>query len=108
MIITVNLMKEIQRDPSDQASVPTHMPQVFTCEAACIYNTNGKCVGKLTRERLQNLPEAYRQPKWQACTPPSNHPSRIQQQKSWASYHARRLKKSNSLLKTKRLAYPMD
>eukprot|EP00983_Pelagomonas_calceolata_P018771 589655-Pelagomonas_calceolata.AAC.1 len=53
-------MREIQqRDPSDQATVPTHMPQVFTCEAACTYNTNGKCIGMLTMKRLQTLLEAY-------------------------------------------------
>eukprot|EP00983_Pelagomonas_calceolata_P005458 177668-Pelagomonas_calceolata.AAC.1 len=61
IVRTVNLMKEIQqRDPSDQATVPTHMPQVLTCEASCIYNTNGKCIGMLTIERLQILLEAYK------------------------------------------------
>eukprot|EP00983_Pelagomonas_calceolata_P016737 526842-Pelagomonas_calceolata.AAC.1 len=35
------------------------MPEVFTCESACIYNTNGKCVGMLTIGRLQTLHEAY-------------------------------------------------
>eukprot|EP00983_Pelagomonas_calceolata_P033383 1045220-Pelagomonas_calceolata.AAC.1 len=45
------------------------------------------------------------QPRRQAYAPPSNHPSRIQQQKSWASYQARRLKKSN-LQKAKRLTTP--
>eukprot|EP00983_Pelagomonas_calceolata_P054228 1143620-Pelagomonas_calceolata.AAC.2 len=60
IVRTVDLMKEIQqRDPTDQATVPTHMPQVFTCEAACIYNTNGKCIGMVTTERLQTLLEAY-------------------------------------------------
>eukprot|EP00983_Pelagomonas_calceolata_P074152 1152439-Pelagomonas_calceolata.AAC.3 len=48
IIRTVDLMKEIQRcDPSDQATVPVQMP-VSTCEPACIYNTDGKCVGVLT------------------------------------------------------------
>eukprot|EP00983_Pelagomonas_calceolata_P023389 736764-Pelagomonas_calceolata.AAC.1 len=35
------------------------MPEVFTRESACTYNTNGKCVGMLTIERLQTLLEAY-------------------------------------------------
>eukprot|EP00983_Pelagomonas_calceolata_P068198 1149803-Pelagomonas_calceolata.AAC.2 len=61
IVRTVDLMKEIQqRDPSDQATVPAHMPEVFTCEFACIYNTIGKCVGMLTIERLQTLLEAYK------------------------------------------------
>eukprot|EP00983_Pelagomonas_calceolata_P059002 1145735-Pelagomonas_calceolata.AAC.2 len=61
----VDLMKNIQqRDPSDQAKVlakcSAHMPEVFTCEATCFYNTNGKCAGMLTIERLQTLLEAYK------------------------------------------------
>eukprot|EP00983_Pelagomonas_calceolata_P000111 3191-Pelagomonas_calceolata.AAC.1 len=65
-------MKEIQRDPSDEAAVPAQMPEVFTCESACIYNhyryhifshmmcdRNGKCVSVLTIERLQTFLEAY-------------------------------------------------
>eukprot|EP00983_Pelagomonas_calceolata_P029988 938924-Pelagomonas_calceolata.AAC.1 len=53
-------MKETQQgDPSVEATVPTHMPEVFNCETACIYNTNGKCVGMLSIERLQTLIEAY-------------------------------------------------
>eukprot|EP00983_Pelagomonas_calceolata_P032166 1009906-Pelagomonas_calceolata.AAC.1 len=51
IVRTVDLMEEIQqRDPSNQATVPTHMPQVLTCEAACISNTKGKCVGMLRRK----------------------------------------------------------
>eukprot|EP00983_Pelagomonas_calceolata_P058339 1145442-Pelagomonas_calceolata.AAC.2 len=59
-IRTVDLTKETQqRDPSDEATVPAQMPEVFTCESACIYNTNGKSVGMLTVERLQTLLKAY-------------------------------------------------
>eukprot|EP00983_Pelagomonas_calceolata_P049395 1141504-Pelagomonas_calceolata.AAC.1 len=59
-IRTVDLMKEpLQRDPSDQAAAPIQIPEVFTCESACIFNTNGTCVGMLIIERLQTLLEAY-------------------------------------------------
>eukprot|EP00983_Pelagomonas_calceolata_P088351 1157184-Pelagomonas_calceolata.AAC.3 len=76
---TINLMKEIQqRDPSDQATVSAHMPEVFTCEAACIYNTNGKCIGMLRKapERLLTLLEAYEAAKKgrQARHHPTTHP----------------------------------
>eukprot|EP00983_Pelagomonas_calceolata_P030142 944422-Pelagomonas_calceolata.AAC.1 len=57
---TVDLVKETQqRDPSDEIAVSAQMPEAFSCEPACINNTNGKCVGMLTIERLQTLLEAY-------------------------------------------------
>eukprot|EP00983_Pelagomonas_calceolata_P037908 1136589-Pelagomonas_calceolata.AAC.2 len=60
IIRTVELLKQTQqRDPYDEATVPAQMPELFTCESAFIYNTNGKCVGMLTIERLQSLLEAY-------------------------------------------------
>eukprot|EP00967_Tisochrysis_lutea_P026613 scaffold30721_cov21-Tisochrysis_lutea.AAC.1 len=34
------------------------MPEVITCETACIHNTDGDCVGMLTIERLNTLLEA--------------------------------------------------
>eukprot|EP00200_Dunaliella_tertiolecta_P001716 CAMPEP_0202342746 /NCGR_PEP_ID=MMETSP1126-20121109/3179_1 /ASSEMBLY_ACC=CAM_ASM_000457 /TAXON_ID=3047 /ORGANISM="Dunaliella tertiolecta, Strain CCMP1320" /LENGTH=317 /DNA_ID=CAMNT_0048933747 /DNA_START=196 /DNA_END=1149 /DNA_ORIENTATION=- len=56
----VDLMKEFQKsDPSREASIPVEMPSFSTYEAACIYNTFGKCVGMLTTERLSTLTEAY-------------------------------------------------
>eukprot|EP00983_Pelagomonas_calceolata_P019138 602046-Pelagomonas_calceolata.AAC.1 len=53
-------MKETRlRDTSDETAVPAQMPEVFTLGSACIYNTNDKCVGMLTIERLQTLLKAY-------------------------------------------------
>eukprot|EP00983_Pelagomonas_calceolata_P066635 1149138-Pelagomonas_calceolata.AAC.2 len=59
IIRTVELVKEsLQRDPVD-FTVPVQMPEVITYESGCIYETNGKCVGMLTFERLRTLLEAY-------------------------------------------------
>eukprot|EP00983_Pelagomonas_calceolata_P022030 691483-Pelagomonas_calceolata.AAC.1 len=56
IIRTVDLMKETQHyELSNEATLPIQMPEVLTCETACIYNANGKCVGMLTIERLQTL-----------------------------------------------------
>eukprot|EP00983_Pelagomonas_calceolata_P067051 1149326-Pelagomonas_calceolata.AAC.1 len=47
-----------------------------------------------------------KQPKGQGKMAPSNHPSRIQPQKLWASYHVRRPNKSNSLPNAKKSTTP--
>eukprot|EP00983_Pelagomonas_calceolata_P117452 1160417-Pelagomonas_calceolata.AAC.2 len=34
-------------------------PFAITAQAACIYNTKGKCAGIITPDRLQILPQAF-------------------------------------------------
>eukprot|EP00983_Pelagomonas_calceolata_P029635 928234-Pelagomonas_calceolata.AAC.1 len=60
IIRSVDLMKEglrLQPDTSDEVAMPA--PEVITSECACIYNTNGKCVGMLIVDGLKTLLEAF-------------------------------------------------
>eukprot|EP00983_Pelagomonas_calceolata_P066970 1149300-Pelagomonas_calceolata.AAC.2 len=54
-------MKETQKpDAGSEARVPVETASFSTYEAACIYNTIGKCVDMLTAEKLSTLTEAYK------------------------------------------------
>eukprot|EP00983_Pelagomonas_calceolata_P071378 1151197-Pelagomonas_calceolata.AAC.1 len=59
IIRSVDLMKDsLHPDRPDEVAMPAQMPGVTTSECACFYNTNGKCVGMLTVDRLKTLLEA--------------------------------------------------
>eukprot|EP00983_Pelagomonas_calceolata_P028254 884893-Pelagomonas_calceolata.AAC.1 len=54
-------MKEILHpDTCDEVAMPAQMPGITTSECTCVYNTNGKCMGMLTVDRLRTLLESYK------------------------------------------------
>ena len=56
----VDLMKNTQEpNTTEEISLPIPLPEAITCEAACIYNIDGKCAGMLSKQRLTTLLDAY-------------------------------------------------
>ena len=87
IIRSVDLMKCLHPDACDEAAMLAKIPEVTTSECACIYSTNGKCVGMLTIDRLKIL-EAYEASKKAGFHDTIQPP--VQQLKLWACSPAKR------------------
>ena len=60
----VDLVKHKPKATTEQPTLHTHpppliLPEIYTSRVACIYSTDGKCMGMISPERLDTLHMAF-------------------------------------------------